>query len=120
MLRLLGDENVDGDLIDAIRLEHSSVDFIRVQDVGLRSAPDAEILEWATVNNRLLITHDARTMPRAVYERLLQGSKSSGVVMIPVPFSIRVIRDDLAALELASNYDEWMNQVIYLPFSRRR
>jgi hypothetical protein len=97
MLRLLADENVDGDLIDAVRLGHPSVDFIRVQDVGLRSAQDAAILECATSHRRLLVTHDVRTMPRAVYDRLSRGRATSGVVIVPVPFSLQAVRDDLGA-----------------------
>jgi predicted nuclease of predicted toxin-antitoxin system len=35
----------------------------RVQDVGLQKLDDPVILEWATINNCILLTHDHATMP---------------------------------------------------------
>ena len=47
MLRLLADENLDYDLVrGALRLR-PTLDFVRVQDVGLSGMSDPDILAWA-------------------------------------------------------------------------
>ena len=44
----------------------------RVQDVGLAGAADPVILGWAASEGRILLTHDAATMPGFAYARLMQ------------------------------------------------
>ena len=58
MLRLLSDENFNGDIVRGLLLRHPALDIVRVQDVGLAEAEDDVILKWAAQNNRILLTHD--------------------------------------------------------------
>jgi predicted nuclease of predicted toxin-antitoxin system len=58
MLRLLSDENLNGDIVRGLLLRRPDLDLSRVQDVGLEEADDPTILEWAAVNNRIVLTHD--------------------------------------------------------------
>lgn len=48
MLRLLSDENFNGDIIRGLFLRQPNLDLLRVQDVGLREVDDLEILDWAS------------------------------------------------------------------------
>ena len=45
--RFLADENIDPDLVAGLQRRVGDVDIVRVQDVGLRTAGDFEILQWA-------------------------------------------------------------------------
>jgi predicted nuclease of predicted toxin-antitoxin system len=38
------------------------LDLVRVQEVGLRTADDPDILEWAAAQGRVLVTRDRDTM----------------------------------------------------------
>jgi len=58
MLRLLSDENFNGDIVRGLFLRQPDLDLLRVQDVGLRKVDDPEIIDWATSNGRILLTHD--------------------------------------------------------------
>jgi hypothetical protein len=42
--RFLADENIDPDLVLGLRRRVEGIDILRVQDVGLRTVDDAEIL----------------------------------------------------------------------------
>jgi predicted nuclease of predicted toxin-antitoxin system len=53
MLRLLSDENFNGDIVRGLFLRQPDLDLLRVQDVGLREADDPTILNWATQNDRI-------------------------------------------------------------------
>jgi predicted nuclease of predicted toxin-antitoxin system len=63
MLRLLADENFNGDIVRGLLLRQPTLDVVRVQDVGLIGTDDSEILAWAAENNRIVLTHDRATMP---------------------------------------------------------
>ena len=51
MLRLLTDENFNGDIIRGLLLREPDLDLVRVQDVGLAGNDDQEILAWAAEND---------------------------------------------------------------------
>lgn len=73
MLRLLSDENFNGDRVRGLFLRQPQLDLLRVQDVGLQEVDDPKILEWAAFNDRIVLTHDRATMPDFAYERLVRG-----------------------------------------------
>ena len=45
VLRLAADENLDNDILRALRRRRPDVDIVRVQDAGLSGRPDAAVLE---------------------------------------------------------------------------
>lgn len=72
MLRFLSDENFNGDIIRGLFFRQPDLDRLRIQDVGLREVNDPIILEWAAVNNRIVLTHDRATMPDFAYNRIVE------------------------------------------------
>jgi len=52
LLRFLADENIESQLIAAIRRD-PAIDIVRVQDVGLSGAGDPAVLEWAAQEDRV-------------------------------------------------------------------
>jgi predicted nuclease of predicted toxin-antitoxin system len=74
MLRLLADENLNNNIIRAVRLREPAIDIVRVQDVGLIGQSDPAILEWAAKEQRIVVTHDVSTMTRYAYDRVSRGS----------------------------------------------
>jgi hypothetical protein len=48
----------------------------------LGGAPDPAVLAWAAEHDRVLVTHDHRTMPGHYYERLARGLSCSGVILV--------------------------------------
>jgi predicted nuclease of predicted toxin-antitoxin system len=53
MLRLLSDENFNGDIVRGLFLRQPKLDLLRVQDIGLAEVEDPTILKWAAENDRL-------------------------------------------------------------------
>ena len=66
-MRLLADENFNGDIVRGLLLRQPDLDIVRVQDVGLAGADDPDILAWAAENNRIVLTHDRATMSDHAY-----------------------------------------------------
>jgi hypothetical protein len=116
MLRLLADENFNHDLIRGVLRRLPSLDLIRVQDAGLREADDPAILEWAAHERRLVLTHDANTMPAFAYDRIRRKEAMPGMFVVSQQAGLNEIIEDLLLLAECSDDNEWDDQVIYLPF----
>ncbi|MEH2163685.1 MAG: DUF5615 family PIN-like protein [Nostoc sp.] len=56
MLKLLSDENFNGDIVRGLFLRQPNLDLLRVQDVGLQEVDDPVILNWAAVSDRIILT----------------------------------------------------------------
>ena len=91
------------------------VDLVRAVDVGLADAPDRELLVWAALEGRFLLTFDRKTMPKFMYELAASGVGVPGVFVIRGYASPRAVRDDLELILVASEPDEWAAKITYLP-----
>lgn len=55
MLKLLSDENFNGDIVRGLFLRQPNLDLLRVQDVGLQEIDDPTILNWAAGSDRIIL-----------------------------------------------------------------
>jgi hypothetical protein len=115
MLRWLGDENLNGDIIRGLFLRQPDLDLVRVQDVGLIAADDRAVLAWAAENSRIVLTHDRATMPNFACDRLAEGFSMAGLAVINDQLPIRQAIDEIILLENCMNAEEWEGLVLYLP-----
>ena len=115
MIRLLTDEDFDGRILRGLVRRLPDVDVVRVQDVGLRSAHDREILDWAALEDRVLLTHDVTTMSAFAYERITNGLPMPGVFEVSQDLTIGNAIEELVVLAECSLDGEWEGQVRFLP-----
>ena len=115
MLRLVSDENFNGDIVRGLLLRHPALDLYRVQDVGLEGADDPTILAWAVVNDRIVLTHDHATMPDFAYTRVVAGLPMPDVFVVPERMAVRQAIEELLLVEACSEQAEWASLVVYLP-----
>lgn len=115
MLKLVSDENFDGDILRGLYRRRPNLDIVRVQDVGLNATPDPEILAWAAVEGRILLTHDRDTMPNFAYDRVRTGWTMPGVFLVSdlMPLAQAIDEISLAADCLAP--EECENFVRFFP-----
>ena len=116
-MRLLADENFNGAILRGLMRRLPELDIIRVQDVGLMSTDDPDILEWAANEKRVLLTHDVATITMYAYDRVSQGLSMAGVVEVIATAPIGKIIDDLELLITCSQPGDYEGQVIFIPFS---
>jgi hypothetical protein len=115
MLRFLTDEDFNNNILRGIRLRAPDLEIVRVQDVGLYSADDPDVLAWAAETGRIVLTHDAETMPGYAYLRVDHGERMPGVFVARKRASMRQIIDDIIVLAECSYDAEWDNRVVFLP-----
>ncbi len=115
MLRFLADENFHGAIVRGLRRRSLQLDILRVQDVGLSTASDPRVLEWAANEGRVLVTHDAATFTGYAYDRVRAGLPMPGVFEVHRSVPIGLAIEDLLLLAECSLENEWEGQVRYLP-----
>lgn len=114
MLRLLSDENLNGEIVRGLFRAQSDLDLVRVQDVGLREADDPSILEWAAHNIRVVLTHDRATMPAFAYDRVCDGGSMPGMLVIDDRAATGSTIEDVLLFALYGEEGELEGQVLFL------
>jgi hypothetical protein len=114
-MRFAADENFNNDVLRGVRLRLPEVDIVRVQDSEVAAADDPTVLEWAARENRIVLTHDVKTMTKYAYERVGKGLPMPGVVEINAYVGIGQAIEALVIFIECSVEGEWEGQVIFLP-----
>lgn len=114
-MRFAADENFDGRILDGLRTRLPELDIVRIQDTEMYQAPDNKLLIWLADEGRILLTHDVRTMPRYVYERVRAGQPVPGVIEVHGDTPIGAAIDDLEIMIGAGTPEDFENQVKYIP-----
>lgn len=116
-LRFVADENLDERLVLAVLRRFHRWNFVRVRDVGLGGCADRDLLQWAARQRRIVVTHDARTMPAAAYARVSAHLPMPGVLIIPTDATARKVIDDLVLVAEAGRPADFRGRVVFLPLS---
>jgi hypothetical protein len=114
-LRFLADENFDNRILAGLRRRLGAFEVVRVQDTDFVGAPDPTILAWAAGEGRILLTHDAATIPHFAFERMEAGEAMPGVIEVPLHMPIGQAIEELSLAIEASRPEDWEYQVVYLP-----
>lgn len=114
-MKFIADENFEGAIFRGLlrRLPHLNIE--RVQDVGLLSASDPDILEWAYQHQRIVLTHDQKTMPTFAYERLANGKPIAGMIVMKHTIGAGKAIEDMMLIINCTTMNEWVNQVQLFP-----
>jgi hypothetical protein len=115
-IRFLADEDVDIALIRGLRLREPSIDLLDVKSSGLRGTKDSALLAIAADQDRIVITHDRKTMISYFCERLAAGLPAPGLIVIPQQVgAIGPTIEWLLQIWAAANTDEWCNRIVFGP-----
>jgi predicted nuclease of predicted toxin-antitoxin system len=82
---LAADEDFNNRILRGLFRRRPALDIVRVQDAGLGSRADLEVLAWAAAEGRVLLTHDITTMKRHAEARSAAG--------LPMPDVFEVAQD---------------------------
>jgi predicted nuclease of predicted toxin-antitoxin system len=80
----------------------------------LVSVPDDQVLAIAARAQRILVTHDLKTMP-SHFGEFVRHSQSPGVFLISQKTSVADAIEALLLICLASKPEEWVNRICRLP-----
>jgi predicted nuclease of predicted toxin-antitoxin system len=115
MIRFLTDENFNIHILNGVRRRLPDLDILRVQEAGLRTFQDPLILEYASGENRIVLSHDVRTMETHALARLTYGKPMPGLLLIHQSSPIGRAIDEIVLIAECSRDDEWDGIIRYLP-----
>ncbi len=115
MLKLLIDENLDQRILRGLQLRVPGLLYTLVQETVLGGARDAALLQWAAGNEHTLVTHDRKTMLKAVYQRMRSGQKTAGLVIVKKELPLTKAIEDLVLLLESCTERDLENQVVFIP-----
>jgi hypothetical protein len=120
-LRFLLDEHLRGELWKAVQFHNAHtanpLDVVRVgdpPDLPL-SSNDPDILVWAELDGRVLVSRDKRTMIAGLAAHLQTGRSSPGLLIIRRRSRLADVLTFLVSAASAGNEDQWRDQVVYIP-----
>ena len=115
MLRLLIDENFNQRILRGLRLRVPALDVVVVQETVMQGLHDPLLLHEAAVLQRVLVTHDLKTIPRYAYARVAAGDPMPGIIALPDDLPIGQAIEQLYTVVECIEEHELANQVLYLP-----
>jgi hypothetical protein len=86
--------------------------------VGLFSADDPTVLEWAASKDRILLTHDVATITKYAYERVEAGKYMPGVIEVSRKVPLGIAIEEILFIAESCASGELEGQILYLPLSK--
>jgi len=113
-IRFQADADLNHIILLAATRREPSIDFLTAEAAGLVGLKDPEVLAVAAGEGRVLVSHDQKTMPRHFAE-LITHTSSPGLLLIPQHLPIVAAVEDILLIWFASEAEEWVNRIRYLP-----
>jgi hypothetical protein len=113
-VKFLADVNFDRRIVDGVLRRESLVDFQTSEEAELSGKSDSEVLEIAASSQRVLVTHDRKTMP-AAFGAFATQRQSSGVLIVPPSLPVVVAIEELLLVWAASDAEDWINMISPIP-----
>jgi hypothetical protein len=113
-VRFQADADLNQIIVKAtLRLE-SSIDFQTAPVADLEGLDDRQVLKLAAAQNRILVSHDRRTMPRHFAEFILTEN-SPGLLIVSQKTAVSRAAQDLFLIWSITEPEEWINRLRSLP-----
>ncbi len=113
--RFQADANFNGDIIDGLLRKDPAIDFQTSHTLGLAGLPDDQVLSLCAAEDRILVSHDFKTM-RHHFGRFLLDQACPGVILISQNLSVGLGVETLLLVWYASSHEEYRNRIVVLPY----
>ena len=113
-IRFQADSNLKHEIIKGITRAEPAIDFRTAEDANLRGLLDDKVLSIAKEDDRILVTHDRKTMPDH-FARFIKKHDCPGVLIVSRKMATRDVIDSLLLVWYGSDSTEWTNRIAELP-----
>jgi hypothetical protein len=114
-VRFQADADLRQAIVTGARRRQPNLDFQSANEVRLEGLKDSEVLAVAARDRRVLVTHDRKTIPTE-FGQFILSKPSSGVLIVSQSLPIREVIDTLILVWETSTAQEWVNQIMSVPF----
>ena len=112
--RFLADADLHQRIVTGIKRIEPEIDFETALTAALEGVSDQNVLVLAAEKNRVLVSHDRRTMPGAFYA-FLRDRESPGLILIRQGCPLGLAIDELRICYHVLEGEEFANRIWYLP-----
>ena len=113
-VRFQADADLDGRILRGLRRAVPEIDMRTAADSALPGLKDPEVLRIAADSGRILVSQDRRTMP-AHFARFKTGTRSPGVILLREATPISIAIKELVLIWNASEAEEWVDRLVWIP-----
>ena len=107
-VRFQADADLNQIIVKATLRREPTIDFQTAHTVRLSGLNDREVLDLAARENRMLVTHDRKTMPQH-FAAFIQTATSAGLLIVPQKYPISSTVEELLLIWSGSEAEEWTN-----------
>ena len=113
-VRYQADADLNQAIVTGVLRREPTIDFQTAFAAGLEGVKDPEVLAITAQQERILVSHDRKTMP-SKFASFIVSNQSSGVIIVSRKLPTEVIIEELLLIWAASSAEEWMNRIAKLP-----
>ncbi len=108
------DADLNQAIVTGVIRRQSNINFQTATEANLEGLQDAEVLDLSAKQQRILVTHDRRTMPTEFAEFIV-GRQSSGVLIVSQKTALETIIEELILIWSVTTTEEWINRIAKIP-----
>lgn len=113
-IKFQADADLNEDIVTGVIRRVPEIDFQTATEAGLEGVKDEDVLAIASAEDRILVTHDRKTMP-GHFAEFVQSRKCPGVFVVSKRLEISKVIDEIILIWEASDAKEYINSIRYLP-----
>lgn len=113
-IKFQADADLNEDIVTGVLRRSPEIDFQTATEAGLQGLKDENVLEIASREKRILVTHDRKTMSKHFAEFIGQN-ECAGVIIVSKKLEISLVIEELILIWAASEAEEYINSIRQLP-----
>lgn len=113
-IRYQADADLNQMIVIGVLRREPNIDFQTATEANLEGVKDPDVLAIAAQKQRILISHDRRTMP-IEFAQFICVQQCSGVLIVSRRVPLEIVINDLILIWSASEPQEWLNRIATLP-----
>lgn len=108
------DADFNHKILLGLRRREPLLDFLSAHDGGVIGSSDPDVLRIAAETDRILISHDRKTMPRH-FVGFRETQSSLGLIIVSQDLDIGAVIEDLLLIWVDTEASEWVNRIGFVP-----
>lgn len=113
--RFLADNDLNDAIVRGTLRREPAIEFPRLRELGLERLPDADVLRFDAREGWIVVSHDVNSMTAAAYLLLADHEPIRGLLLVHQTTAVAPILDCLILIWSASEAEEWIGLVEFLP-----
>lgn len=113
-VRYQADADLNEDIVNGVRRRVPEIDFKTATEASLAGIDDMKVLSIAAAEQRIVVTHDRKTMPTHFAE-FINNNVCHGVFVVSQLAPVNQLINDLILIWHATEAEEYINSIRTLP-----